>query len=202
VTDDTLLLRQVHPGFVQNDRPSSQIFRPTPKDELKLSVYDGDLITPEQSWKHFTGELGYRSVGVLAVTVRNAANCRCRLPRALRFSSSTRISTSPAARRHRSRRKGRSSWRLPSDAAGCYGCRDDPARRLPSDGKTGARLRGAYRPRLHGPGIPSVPFPLGECDPPATAPWASPPIGTRERGKAPRRLISSAYMRVRARRKP
>jgi hypothetical protein len=70
VTDDTLLLRQVHPGFVQNDRPSSQVFRPTPKDELKLWVYDGDLITPEQSWKHFTGKLGYRSVGVLAVTVR------------------------------------------------------------------------------------------------------------------------------------
>jgi hypothetical protein len=70
VTDETLLLRQVNPGFIQNNRPSSQVFRPTPKDENKLSVYDGDLITPEQSWKHFTNDLGYRSVGVWAVTVR------------------------------------------------------------------------------------------------------------------------------------
>jgi hypothetical protein len=69
VTEDTLLLRQVNPGFIQNNRPSSQVFRPTPKDEFKLSVYDGDMITPEQAWKRFTGELGCRSVGVLAVTV-------------------------------------------------------------------------------------------------------------------------------------
>jgi hypothetical protein len=70
VTDETLLLRQVHPAFIQNDRPSSQVFRPTPKDEHKLSVYDGDMITAEQSWQHFTGDLGYRSAGVLAVTGR------------------------------------------------------------------------------------------------------------------------------------
>jgi hypothetical protein len=70
VTDDTLLLRQVHPGFVQNSRPSSQAFRPTPKDENKLSVYDGDLITPEASQRHYTGELGLASAGVLGVTVR------------------------------------------------------------------------------------------------------------------------------------
>jgi hypothetical protein len=69
VTDETLLLRQVHPGFIQHDRPSSQVFRPTPKNENKLSVYDGDLITPERSWLHFTGDLGFQSVGVLAVTV-------------------------------------------------------------------------------------------------------------------------------------
>jgi hypothetical protein len=49
------------------------VFRPTPKDEYKLSVYDGDLITPEQSWRHFTGDLGYQSVGVLAVTVGECA---------------------------------------------------------------------------------------------------------------------------------
>jgi hypothetical protein len=73
VTEDTLLLRQVHPGFIQDGRPSSQVFRPTPKDEFKLSVYDGDLITPEQSWRHFTGELGCRSAGVLAVTVRECS---------------------------------------------------------------------------------------------------------------------------------
>jgi hypothetical protein len=70
VTDETLLHRQVHPGFIQNHRPSSQVFRPTPEDQNKLSVYDGDLITAERSWQHFTGDLGYQSAGVLAVTVR------------------------------------------------------------------------------------------------------------------------------------
>jgi hypothetical protein len=73
VIDETLLLRQVHPGFLQHDRPSSQVFRPTPKDKNMLSVYDGDLITAEQSWQHFTGDLGHQSVGVLAVTVKECA---------------------------------------------------------------------------------------------------------------------------------
>jgi hypothetical protein len=74
VTDDTLLLRQVHPGFIQNNRPSSQVFRPTPKDENKLSVYNGDLIAAEPSWRHYTGVLGRKSVGVLAVTVRECSD--------------------------------------------------------------------------------------------------------------------------------
>ncbi len=66
---DTLLLRQVNPSWMRNDRVTSQAFRPTPKDEGRLSTYDGDRITPEDSWRHFTGFLGHRSAGVLAVTV-------------------------------------------------------------------------------------------------------------------------------------
>jgi hypothetical protein len=69
VTDETLLLRQIHPVFIQNDRVTSQAFRPTPKDHGQLSVYDGDMISAEESWKHHTG-LGLESEGVLAVTVR------------------------------------------------------------------------------------------------------------------------------------
>lgn len=65
----TLLLRQVHPSFVQAGRVTSQAFRPTPKDRLMLSVYDGDQITPENSWTHFTAQDNCRSVGVMAVTV-------------------------------------------------------------------------------------------------------------------------------------
>lgn len=38
-----------------------------------MSVYDGDLINPEDAWLHFTSELGFDSVGVLAVTV---AECK------------------------------------------------------------------------------------------------------------------------------
>lgn len=73
MNDATLLLRQIHPGFLQNDRVTSQAFRPTPKDEKKLSVYDGDLTTPGQSYRHYTEELRLSSTGVMAVT---AGECR------------------------------------------------------------------------------------------------------------------------------
>lgn len=66
---ETLLLRQVHPSFVQNGRVSSQAFRPTPKDESRLSVYDGDRIAPGPAWDHYTLVQGLQSVGVLAVSV-------------------------------------------------------------------------------------------------------------------------------------
>lgn len=69
MTGATLLLRQVHPSFVQAGRVTSQAFRPTPKDESLLSVYDGDSITPERSWAHFTSRDNCRSAGVMAVTV-------------------------------------------------------------------------------------------------------------------------------------
>lgn len=68
MNDQTLLLRQIHPSFIQAGRITSQAFRPTPKDENKLSVYDGDQITAEASWTHFTGTPDCRSAGVMAVT--------------------------------------------------------------------------------------------------------------------------------------
>jgi hypothetical protein len=68
MNSDTLLLRQINPSFVQNGRVTSQAFRPTPKDENKLSVYDGDQITAEASWQHFTSNPLCRSVGVMAVS--------------------------------------------------------------------------------------------------------------------------------------
>lgn len=64
----TLLLRQIHPAFVQQGRVSSQSFRPTPKDSNMLSVYDGDRISAADSWHHFMGMPGCRSCGVMAVT--------------------------------------------------------------------------------------------------------------------------------------
>jgi hypothetical protein len=66
---NTLLYRQIHPNFIQQDRVSSQAFRPTPKDEQKLSVYDGDQIEPAPAYQHYTGKLNLPSVGVMAVTV-------------------------------------------------------------------------------------------------------------------------------------
>ena len=73
MTGTTLLLRQVHPSFVQAGRVTSQAFRPTPKDEFLLSVYDGDKIAPEKSLTHYTSQEERRSVGVLAVTVDECA---------------------------------------------------------------------------------------------------------------------------------
>lgn len=71
----TLLLRQVHPSFVQADGISvqvfsitSQVFRPTPKDNHKLSVYNGDKFTPIRSFEHFTDSPLNKSIGVVAVS--------------------------------------------------------------------------------------------------------------------------------------
>ncbi len=66
---DTLLLRQVHPTFYPNEVLSSQAFVPFPKDKNHLSVYDGDLMTPPDAFVHYTQQLGYKSVGVWAVSV-------------------------------------------------------------------------------------------------------------------------------------
>ena len=65
----TLLHRQVNPNWIQSGRVTSQAFKPTPKDQRRLSVYDGDLISADDSWRHFTQSPERSSVGVLSVTV-------------------------------------------------------------------------------------------------------------------------------------
>jgi hypothetical protein len=74
MNSDTLLHRQVHPDFVQQSDVSSQVFeassaafKPTPKDENKLSVYNGEKFTAKAAFDHFTTQ--YASRGVLSVTV-------------------------------------------------------------------------------------------------------------------------------------
>lgn len=74
MNDDTLLLRQIHPAFLQGNRPSSQAFKPTPKDQQKISAYDGDRIKPIDAYRHYTNDLGYNSQGVLAVTLSECVN--------------------------------------------------------------------------------------------------------------------------------
>jgi len=76
---DTLLHRQVNPSWVQQGHITSQVFKPTPKDKHRLSVYDGDQVTAFQAWTHYTSELGFASVGVVAVTVAEceALNLPC-----------------------------------------------------------------------------------------------------------------------------
>jgi hypothetical protein len=70
MTGETLLYRQVNPSWVQAGRVTSQVFKPTLKDNKRLSVYDGDQITAEDSWNHYTSNLGFSSAGVVAVTVQ------------------------------------------------------------------------------------------------------------------------------------
>ena len=70
MNDSTLLYRQIHPAFLQQGHVSSQAFRPTIKDDNKLSVYNGDLISAKESYDHFTTVIHCQSAGVLAVNVR------------------------------------------------------------------------------------------------------------------------------------
>jgi hypothetical protein len=76
--EDTLLHRQIHPSWVQNDIISSQAFltenniaslsfTPSEKDNNKLSVYNGEKFSAEESFLHFTAN--YKSTGVLSVTI-------------------------------------------------------------------------------------------------------------------------------------
>ncbi len=64
MSPDTLLLRQIHPSFVQDGRVTSQAFRPTPKDELQLSVDNGDRVSAEQAWRRYTANPACASMGV------------------------------------------------------------------------------------------------------------------------------------------
>lgn len=73
MTPDTLLLRQIHPSFVQDGRVTSQAFRPTPKDEFHLSVDNGDRLTAETAWRRFTADPACTSAGVQAVSQSECA---------------------------------------------------------------------------------------------------------------------------------
>ena len=74
---DTLLLRQVNPSWMVGDTISQQVFssqtfKPTPKDEGLLSVYNGAVFTPVEAYDHFTSQ-NLPSVGVVAVTPEECA---------------------------------------------------------------------------------------------------------------------------------
>lgn len=65
----TLLHRQVNPAWIQSGRVTSQVFKPTAKDNRRLSVYDGDKINALDAWQHYTGALCFSSAGVISVSV-------------------------------------------------------------------------------------------------------------------------------------
>ncbi len=78
MTDKTVLHRQVHPSFIIDNVVSSQVFKnfpsiassvfnPTPKDDNKLSVYNGDKYSAKKSYDHYTQN--FQSKGVVSVTI-------------------------------------------------------------------------------------------------------------------------------------
>lgn len=79
MSNKSLLHRQIHPTFVVNDIVSNQAFldnslnvssgafAPTEKDEDKLSMYDGEVFSAEDSFNHFSSK--YSSYGVLSVAI-------------------------------------------------------------------------------------------------------------------------------------
>jgi hypothetical protein len=83
--ENTLLHRQVHPNFIQNNKFSVQVFEsdnnvptitssvfvPKKSDEGELSVYNGDKFSAEESHNHYVKEL--ESAGVVSVTI---AECK------------------------------------------------------------------------------------------------------------------------------
>ena len=66
---DTRLYRQIHPEFINRGRVTSQAFHPSSGDPCNLSVYDGDQITAEKAWRHYTSKVQLKSAGVMAVIV-------------------------------------------------------------------------------------------------------------------------------------
>jgi hypothetical protein len=68
MNDQTNLLRQVHPHFIPDGELTSQAFLPFPKDEGRLSVYDGDQVNAEEAFQHYTSVLGNKSESVWGVT--------------------------------------------------------------------------------------------------------------------------------------
>jgi len=80
--DSTILHRQVHPKFIQDNKISSQAFEVDPKpvgnifssvfvpselDKNQLSVYNGEKFNAEESFSHYTKTL--ESAGVVSVTI-------------------------------------------------------------------------------------------------------------------------------------
>ena len=76
---DELVWRNVNPGFIDNGVISSQAFRPTPKDDSKLSGARQAKVAADKHFHEFTSDLGLASAGVWAVSVAeaNAEGVRC-----------------------------------------------------------------------------------------------------------------------------
>lgn len=68
-SDEEELFRQVHPTFWRDGRLTSAAFKPTKKDQQKLSVARGAATSAENAYRHHTQTLALRSEGSWVVTV-------------------------------------------------------------------------------------------------------------------------------------
>lgn len=69
MNQETLFYRQIPEWLIKPDgHVCSRAFQPTRQDDHMLSVYDGDKITPQEAFTHFTERLKCSSVGILAVS--------------------------------------------------------------------------------------------------------------------------------------
>lgn len=71
--DNRKLYRQVHPQWFIDNRLWSVALKPTPKDNGFLSVYNGEIFTPKESYEHYT-KSGLKSACVVSVTVKNCTD--------------------------------------------------------------------------------------------------------------------------------
>ncbi len=69
MNDSTVLYRQICKAHIQNGRITSLAFKPMPKDNFLLSVYDGDKISAKDSFDHFIKNFNGSSCAVAGVTV-------------------------------------------------------------------------------------------------------------------------------------
>lgn len=69
LTNETLLLRQIHPNFLVGEEIKTPSFNPSTYGDKAISVYNGDIMTPSQAYENYT-KLKLQSAGVFAVTVK------------------------------------------------------------------------------------------------------------------------------------
>lgn len=66
---DEQLWRNVHPAYLDDGNMTSQAFKPTSKDDQRLSSARAERVTARIHHMEFTEALGLESAGVWAVTV-------------------------------------------------------------------------------------------------------------------------------------
>lgn len=71
--DDELLYRQIHPNWFEDGLPTSQGFRPTGKDDGKLSVDRSTVFTAEESFLLHHDDKGLATAGTWGLTVAEFA---------------------------------------------------------------------------------------------------------------------------------
>jgi hypothetical protein len=69
-----VLFRNIHPSWIQDGKPTSQAFRPTLKDEGRLSLDRGSMTTAQDSFRLHTCAKGLQAEAVYGVSVDEFLN--------------------------------------------------------------------------------------------------------------------------------